>query len=224
MYVRGYLRASTEEQNAQRAKKQLERFAIDHGHDVVSWYIENVSGASTQRPELMRLLADARQGDVLLIEAVDRLSRLSQADWRTLRGQIDTLGLRVVSLDLPTSYAAMATPTGSEDFTGRMLDALNNMMLDVLAAVARKDYEDRRARQRQGIEQAQKEGKYQGKQPNRQLHAKVNALLEAQNGSGKGFSIAKVAELAGCSATTVKQIKRAKRERESAAAATNEST
>lgn len=212
MYVRGYLRASTEEQNAQRAKQQLERFAIDHGHDVVSWYIENVSGASTQRPELMRLLADARQGDVLLIEAVDRLSRLSQADWRTLRGQIDTLGLRVVSLDLPTSYAAMAKTTGSEDFTARMLDALNNMMLDVLAAVARKDYEDRRARQRQGIEQAQKEGKYQGKQPNRQLHAKVNALLEAQSGSGKGFSIAKVAELAGCSPTTVKQIKRAKRE------------
>lgn len=224
MYVRGYLRASTAEQNAQRARADLERFAAEHGRDVVSWYIENVSGASTQRPELLRLINDAKPGDILLIESVDRLSRLAAPEWRQLRGQIDTLGLRVVSLDLPTSYAAMATAVGSEDFTGRMLDALNTMMLDVLAAVARKDYDDRRARQRQGIENAQKEGKYQGKQPNKELHARVNALIDAKAANGKGFSIAKIAELAGCSATTVKQIKRDRREREAAAASKSTGT
>ena len=221
MYVRAYLRASTDEQNAQRAKQQLERFAVEHGRDVVSWYIENVSGASTQRPELMRLLDDARRGDVLLIEAVDRLSRLSMEDWRTLRGQIDALGLRVVSLDLPTSHVAMAAPIGSEDFTARMLDALNTMMLDVLAAVARKDYDDRRTRQQQGIEQARQEGKYQGRRKNPALHARVLDLLAAKDAAGKKFSIAKVASLAGCSATTVKAIKREKREREAAAASTS---
>ena len=34
------------------------------------------------------------------------------------------------------------------------------MMLDMLAAVARKDYEDRRRRQAQGILKAEAQGKY----------------------------------------------------------------
>jgi DNA invertase Pin-like site-specific DNA recombinase len=37
-----------------------------------------------------------------------------------------------------------------DDFTMRMFEAVNGMMLDVLAAVARKDFEDRRRRQAQG--------------------------------------------------------------------------
>lgn len=39
-------------------------------------------------------------------------------------------------------------------FPPRMFGAPNSMMLDKLAAVARKDYEDRRSRQAQGITQA----------------------------------------------------------------------
>jgi len=35
-----------------------------------------------------------------------------------------------------------------------MLTALNAMMLDMLAAVARKDYDDRRRRQAQGVQRA----------------------------------------------------------------------
>lgn len=34
-----------------------------------------------------------------------------------------------------------------DDFTPRMFEAINGMLLDVLAAVARKDYGDRRRRQ-----------------------------------------------------------------------------
>ncbi len=48
----------------------------------------------------------------------------------------------MVALDLPTSHTAM-TISASDDFTGRMLDAVNAMLLDMLAAVARKDYDDR---------------------------------------------------------------------------------
>ena len=39
--------------------------------------------------------------------------------------------------------------TQADEFTARMFGAVNAMMLDVLAAEARKDYEDRR-RQAQG--------------------------------------------------------------------------
>jgi hypothetical protein len=53
--------------------------------------------------------------------------------------------VRVVALDLPTSW--MMANAGVDDFTARMFDAINSMMLDMLAAVARKDFEDRRRRQ-----------------------------------------------------------------------------
>ena len=43
----------------------------------MAWYVENESGAKLARPELFRLLADAHAGDILLVEQVDRLSRLT---------------------------------------------------------------------------------------------------------------------------------------------------
>src|SRR5215207_4220582 len=48
---------------------------------IAAYYIENESGAKLARPELFRLLSDARPGDVLLVEQVDRLSRLTASDW-----------------------------------------------------------------------------------------------------------------------------------------------
>jgi hypothetical protein len=54
--------------------------------------------------------------------------------------------LLVVALDLPTSHRFTVR---SDEFTDRMLDAVNEMLLDMLAAVARKDYLDRRRRQKQ---------------------------------------------------------------------------
>ena len=85
---------------------------------------------------LIHLLAGCEPGDVLLVEQVDRLSRLTSADWIKLRAEIDTKQVRIVALDLPTSWN-LAAP--ADEFTGRMFAAVNNMMLDVLAAVARKD-------------------------------------------------------------------------------------
>ena len=75
MFVRAYLRASTKEQDARRAKEELRLFAKDRGLRIVGYYIENESGASLKRPELFRLLEDSHPGDLLLIEQVDRLSR-----------------------------------------------------------------------------------------------------------------------------------------------------
>ncbi|WP_244420556.1 resolvase [Mesorhizobium japonicum] len=48
-------------------------------------------------------------------------------------------------------------------FTGRMFDAINGMLLDMLAAIARKDYDDPRRRQAQGIATAKAEGRVRGR-------------------------------------------------------------
>jgi DNA invertase Pin-like site-specific DNA recombinase len=64
-YVRAYLRASTDQQDASRAREQLKAFARERGLQIVAWYVENESGAKLARPELSRLLADACEGDIL---------------------------------------------------------------------------------------------------------------------------------------------------------------
>ena len=201
MFIRAYLRASTADQDASRARASLEQFAEDHDQKVAAWYVENASGAASDRRELRRLLEDASAGDILLVEAIDRLSRLPQAEWERLRAEIEGKGLRVVALDLPTSHAALSG-NSSDEFTARMLDAVNRMMLDMVAAIARKDYEQRRQRQAQGIAKAKEKGVYKGRPVDRVKHARIRELLE------KDFSIRKTAEIAGAAPSTVQKVKR----------------
>ena len=178
MFVRAYLRASTSEQDASRAREQLEAFAAERGLKIASSYVENESGAKLDRPELFRLLADCKPGDILLVEQVDRLSRLTTGDWLRLRRDIEAKQVRVVALDLPTSWM-LAAP--ADEFTARMFGAINAMLLDVLAAVARKDYDDRRRRQAQGQAKAKAEGVYRGRREdkarNRPQRAAAGLLL-----------------------------------------------
>ena len=84
MFIRAYLRASTKEQDAKRAKSELIAFANDHGHKIAAFYVENESGAILVRPKLMQLIEDAHKGDVILVKQIDRLARLNEADWDTL--------------------------------------------------------------------------------------------------------------------------------------------
>ncbi len=197
MLVRSYLRASTDEQDAQRARAQLEVFAAERGLTIAATYVENESGAKLARPELFRLLGDARPGDILLIEQVDRLSRLTSEDWRKLRAEIDTRQIRVVALDLPTSWMLAAA---ADDFTSRMFSAINAMMLDVLAAVARKDYEDRRRRQAQGQAQAKANGRYKGRPEDTKRNDGIALMLKA------GASWTQIQNATGCSRATIAKI------------------
>src|ERR1700749_2818518 len=109
MHARAYLRASTSEQDASRARQEIETFAVERGLPIVGRYVENESGAKLARPELFRLIADSRPGDVLLVEQVDRLSRLTESDWRKLRSELDPKQIRVVALALPTSWQMAST-------------------------------------------------------------------------------------------------------------------
>src|SRR5947209_2914501 len=199
MLARAYLRASTNEQDATRAREQVEAFSADRGLTIAGTYIESESGAKLARPELFRLIGDSRPGDVLLIEQVDRLSRLTAGDWQRLRSELDTRQIRVVALDLPTSWL-LAAP--ADEFTARMFAAVNGMMLDVLAAVARKDYEDRRRRQAQGKAKAKAEGKYKGRAENTARNNGIASMLK------KGISWTQIQDATGCSRATIAKIAR----------------
>jgi DNA invertase Pin-like site-specific DNA recombinase len=197
MHARSYLRASTDEQDASLAREQIEAFAAERGIAIVGTFIENESGAKLARPELFRLIADSRPCDLLLIEQVDRLSRLTASDWTKLRAELDAKQIRVVAMDLPTSWM-LAAPAA--DFTARMFAAINAMMLDMLAAVARKDYEDRRRRQTQGIAKAKADGLYRGRPEDVGRNAGIATMLRA------GDSWTKIEGAFGCSRATIAKI------------------
>ena len=201
--VYAYLRASTTQQDATRAKGQLGEFATANGMTISSYFTENESGASLKRPELFRLLDIAQKGDVLLVEQVDRLSRLSGEDWNKLRSLINEKGVRVVALDLPTSHQLIQS---GDEFTSRMLEALNGMMLDMLAAIARKDYTDRKRRQAQGIVKAKSDGKYKGRPEDTQRNERIAKLLQA------GMSYTDVMETVNCSRATVAKVSKSLKE------------
>lgn len=198
MFVRAYLRASTSQQDANRARQQINAFASEHGLSIAAFYVENESGAKLARPELFRLLSDARPGDILLVEQVDRLSRLNAADWEKLKSELGARRIRVVALDLPTSW--MMAKANSDDFTSRMFDAINGMMLDMLAAVARKDYEDRRRRQAQGQMKAKAAGLYKGRKENVARNAGIASMIKA------GSSWSQIQAAIGCSRATIAKI------------------
>jgi DNA invertase Pin-like site-specific DNA recombinase len=195
MFVRAYLRASTISQDATRAKSQLESFAIERGLTIAAFYIENESGASLERPALFELIAEASIGDILLIEQVDRLSRLNESDWETLKQALSAKQIKVVALDLPTSWL-MAAP--ADDFTARMFSAINGMMLDMLAAISRKDYVSRRERAAQGIQKAKAVGKYKGRPENADRNELIQKHLKAGISSWN-----EIQALVGCSRGTI---------------------
>ena len=197
MYVRAYLRASTKEQDAGRARADLERFVAERGLKVAAWYEENESGATLKRPELERLLRDCHPGDVLLVEQVDRLSRLNEADWDKLRADLKAKQVRVVALDLPTSWQ---TINDGDEFSRRMAEAINGMMLDMLAAIARKDYTDRKRRQAQGIAKAMAEGRLRGRQEDTKRNAAIIAMLKA------GQTWSQITDHMDCSRATVAKL------------------
>lgn len=104
--------------------------------------------------------------------------------------------VRVVALDLPTSW--MTATSAADEFTGRMFEAINSMLLDMLAAVTRKDYDDRRRRQAQG--QAKAKGRYKGRPEDTERNAAIGRMLMSKQSWGE------IQSVTGCSRATIAKI------------------
>lgn len=82
-----------------------------------------------------------------------------------------------------------------------VLESVQDMLLKLALQMAHDDdYEDRRERQRQGIELAKAAGRYAGRKTDTAMHDRIMALRTGGN------SIAKTAKLAGCSESQVKRV------------------
>ena len=105
-YKIGYARVSTDAQETHLQLDALQRAKCSR------IYQEKASGATADRPELMRLLDHARKGDVVIVWKLDRLAR-------SLRQLIDTMALfheRGVELQSLTENINTTTPSGTLTF------------------------------------------------------------------------------------------------------------
>ncbi|NMX94562.1 recombinase family protein [Pseudomonas sp. WS 5086] len=209
VYAHLYLRASTKEQDANRARLALMDFAMQRGYSVLGVYADNFTGTKLERPELHRLLTCAEPGQILCVESVDRLSRLSRADWEILKGTINEKGLRLVVADLPTSWESSNHRTDEQgDIAVSIMHVINNMLIDLMATMARLDQEKRVARIKEGIANkraADPSWKAQGKSKNVEKWGIVEKLLKGQPASR--MTIREIAQAANVGEATVYRIK-----------------
>lgn len=205
-----YLRASTKDQNANRAKESLLAFANERGYTFAGLYIENFSGTKLRRPVLHRLLNNTSLGQILCVESVDRLSRLTQDDWEALKQTIISKGLRLVVVDLPTSWEPFEkSKNGTTDISSSVLYVVNYMLIYLMATMARLDQEKRVERIRQGIankKYANPSWKAAGKRKNAEKWATVEKFLKDQ--SVTGMTIKEIAQAAGAGEATIYRIKK----------------
>ena len=193
MTVRIYVRASTKDQDAERALSDLIKFSNNYGSEYVE-YIENESGTKLNRPILTKLLNESNQGDILLVESVDRLSRLEQSDFEILKQQIKGKGLRLVVADLPTTHVV------NTGMTGEILNVINSMLIDLLATMAKLDNDKRRERIKQGLERSGY--KPTGKKANTAKHTRIKQLLDAGD-----MTKEEIAKAVGVGVATVYRVK-----------------
>ena len=196
MNTRIYLRASTKDQDAERALAELNALnnSLELGKPII--YVEHYSGTKLERPELNKLLQEANQGDALLVESVDRLSRLTQHDFNELKRRIQEKGLRLIVADLPTTHHLIQV---NDNITSSILGLINNMLIDLLATMARLDNEKRIERIKQGLERSGY--KPTGKKPNQTKHKRIKELLASNT-----MTKEEIAKAVGCGLATVYRV------------------
>ena len=196
MVARVYLRVSTDAQDLER-QEGIITAAKAAGYYVAGIYREKASGARADRPELLRMVADLQPGEVVIAEKIDRISRLPLPEAERLVASIRAQGAR---LAVPGVVDLSDLAAEAQGVAKIVLESVQEMLLRLALQMARDDYEDRRERQRQGIELAKAAGKYRGRRADPKRRAQVVALRRS------GHSITRTAELAGCSPSQVKRI------------------
>ncbi len=194
--ARLYMRVSTDEQDLAR-QESLIASAKAAGFYVAGVYREKASGARSDRPELLRMVHDLQPGEAIVAEKIDRLSRLPLEEAEKLVASIQAKGAR---LAIPGVLDLSELTQEANGVAKIVLESMQTLLLRLALQMARDDYEDRRERQRQGIELAKTNGKYQGRRANLKRHAQIVALRSS------GHSIARTAELANCSQAQVKRV------------------
>ena len=164
-----YIRVSSEGQNTARQRKALKAAGC------TSFFEEKISGATMQRPELKRLLDELKQGDVVYVHEISRLSR-STKDLLEIIEQIKSKGAGIKSVTETWLDTSNENP-------------MNEFLLTIFSGLVQFERSMIKQRQKEGIEIAKREGKYRGRKTElvdggkeeRRLQAIIQAYREGKS-------------------------------------------
>lgn len=140
--IYGYARISDKKQNEARQIEAL----INYGVDEKYIKIDKASGKDFNRENYLLLKNEIlRPGDTLVVKELDRLGRNKEQIKEELN-YFNTNKIRVKILNIPTTL--MDLPEGQE----WVFDMVNNILIEVLGAIAEEERIKTKQRQREGID------------------------------------------------------------------------
>lgn len=151
--IYGYARVSTTEQNTDRQIQAL----MEHGVDERDIIIDKASGKDLDRKGYISLKEQLlREGDILVIKSLDRLSRNKQHIKQELE-YFNRHGIRVKIIDLPSTLVDLP------ESQAWVMEMVNNILLEVLSSIAEQERITIKQRQREGIDVAKLQGRHLGR-------------------------------------------------------------
>lgn len=154
----GYHRTSTKEQHLDRGIKEITAYCEQNQLELEKIYTDQQTGKNFNRPRYQVLKEDVlRSGDELIITEVDRLGRNKQETLKELQYYRDN-GIRVKILELPTTLMDIRKLDNS--MAQMLLETVNNMLIELYAAMAQAEIEKKEKRQREGIEAKRLRGEW----------------------------------------------------------------
>lgn len=150
--IAAYLRVSTKDQDTKSQRAEIDQWRRGQGFESgkVTWYEDQETGTTLQRPAFERLQKDIFAGKVktVIVWKLDRLSR-RMIDGVNLLADWTSKGVRIVVV---TQQIDLSGPIG------RIIAA-------VMLGLAEIELENIRERQRAGIAVAKARGAYKGREP-----------------------------------------------------------
>lgn len=154
----GIGRVSTKEQNPQRQIDAFKREGIEDRYIFIDKCSGN-AGNLDKREEYQRARAIVRKGDIVFLDALDRLGRNTKEIEQEWRYFTEEVGCYMVVLSMPL------LDTRPRDGVTDVSEMVAKIALAVFSWMAQRETEERKRRQRDGIEAAKREGKYTGRKP-----------------------------------------------------------
>lgn len=202
MQARIYMRVSTNQQDLTRQEELIEQVKSAGGY-IAGIYREKASGATRNRPELQRMIADLQVGDVIVAEKIDRISRLPLPEAELLVNEIKEKGAKLLIPDV-IDFSDIISAT--EDSVSKIvLQAMQDLLLKLALQIARDDYLVRRKRMLEGIKIAKEKNLYKGRRSDKKLKQEILKLLD------KGVAKTFIAQTLKCSRTTIWRIEKAQK-------------
>jgi DNA invertase Pin-like site-specific DNA recombinase len=155
----GYARVSTQDQEAAAQIAALKTAGCERV------FQEKASGGRWDRPELHRLLGQLRQGDVLVVWKLDRLSRALK-DVLALMEKVTQAGAGFRSL---TEAIDTTSPGG-------------RMMMQIVGTFAEFERAMLRERTRNGLDAARQQGRIGGRRPKLKTHQQQEIVQLVNSG------------------------------------------